>query len=410
MKDMKFWTLLLAGSFFLGGCGGKVKEGVTLSGTEVGGLEYSEALRRVRENLSYLPLEVRTPAGNFSCEIDYSDDAETLLRRAKRGESLTVTVRRECVSLEEFADMVCRSNAKEPVSAALTFDKTGFTYFPGTVGTACDRARLVRDIGAALSDGETHVSLAVRDVAPAVTEETLRARTRELASFTTEFDAENLPRSRNIALAAERIAGTELAGGAQFSFNETVGSRTAENGFYEANIIADGEFVRGVGGGVCQASTTLFGAALRAGLDIVESNAHSLSVGYVAPSLDAMVSDYSDLKFKNPYPYPIYLMGKAENGRVTFTVYGMPDGLRYEVESEVLFRIDPPEPKVVEGTEDRTVREGKAGIASASYRLVYGADGALLARTLLRRDTYAGVRGILERAPRSDAILEEEGA
>lgn len=90
-------------------------------------------------------------------------------------------------------------------------------------------------------------------------------RTQKLSSFSTRFDASKTARVHNISLACERIAGSVLEPGEIFSFNETVGLRTRENGFLDAPVIVAGEFVSGTGGGVCQASTTLMGAALRAG-------------------------------------------------------------------------------------------------------------------------------------------------
>ena len=249
------------------------------------------------------------------------------------------------------------------------------------------------------------MTLCCREVPPAVTVETLKERTQPLASFTTSFDEENAPRAHNIALAGERVSGTTLLPEEEFSFNGKVGKRTKENGCEEAAVIYEGEFVQGVGGGVCQASTTLFGAALRAGLRVTESHPHSLSVGYVSPSEDAMVSEYSDLKFCNPYPYPVYLLAKTEGGKVTFSVFGMPDGKSYRVESRILSEIQPPPAEVVEGTANRTLRKEKKGIRSESFLIV--SDGEReISRTLIRRDTYAAVRGIEERMPAPLVPLE----
>ncbi len=399
MKVMKIAALLLAGSFFLGACGGgRVRQNVTVNGIDVGGMSETEALERIRGGLERLPLCVETPAGDFALSIDYADDAEEVLKHAKRGKSYTVTVRRECVLLEQFADMVCLLNAKEGKNAELVFGKDGFTYVHEQCGRACDKQKLIASLTRALKGSETRVSLPVRETSPEVTETLLRERTRLLAAFTTKYDESNVARSKNIALAASRIAGTTVGSGETFSFNACVGARTRENGFEEAAVIREGEFVRGVGGGVCQASSTLFGAALRAGMRIEESHPHSLAVSYVAPSQDAMVSECSDLKFSNPCPYPVYILAEAAGGEVTFYLYGMPDGRRYEVESRVLYRLDPPSVKIVEGKENRIVRKERAGLCSESYLAVYEGDTAV-SRTLIRRDTYACVQGIEERVP-----------
>ena len=151
------------------------------------------------------------------------------------------------------------------------------------------------------------------------------------------------------------------------------------------------------------------GAALRAGLRIVESRPHSLSVGYVPPSQDAMVSRYSDLKISNPYDFPVYLLGGTGEGRVRFEVYGMPDGKIYKLESRVLERIAPPPAEIVEGDEDRTLRAEKAGMRSECYLLTYSGDGTLLSRRLFRRDSYACVQGRIQvgpQAPQEESLPE----
>ena len=132
--------------------------------------------------------------------------------------------------------------------------------------------------------------------------------------------------------------------------------------------------------------------ALRAGLTVTESRAHSLSVGYVPPSEDAMVSSSSDLKFVNPYDFPVYILAEVGKNSIRFRFFGTPDGKRYEVESRVLERIAPPPPEEVKG-EEGVLRAEKEGIRSESYLVVYGKDGKLYSRTRIRKDSYAAVRG-----------------
>ncbi|MFQ7079032.1 MAG: VanW family protein, partial [Christensenellaceae bacterium] len=115
----------------------------------------------------------------------------------------------------------------------------------------------------------------------------------------------------------------------------TVGPRSKEKGFQEAKVIQDGEFIVGYGGGVCQASTTLYNAAVLAGLKITARKAHSLAVHYVEPSRDAMVSSYTDFRFRNEYAYPVYVSMKVRGDAVTATFYGKDEGYRYEIVSQV---------------------------------------------------------------------------
>ena len=391
---MMLCSLLLAGSFFLAcGWAGRVREDVTIGGVQVGGMPYAEAEHAVRNALS-VPFVLHTPAGDFTPTLSYSDDVSALVRRAKKGAVLIPQVRRDWVDAEDFLEDVCEKCVQTPVDATLQFTSEGFTYTRERAGRDCDYAASLSAVLEAVGRGEREASLVTRVRKPAVTERQLRARTRLLASFTTYFDAAKSARVHNISLACERIAGTILAPGDTLSFNAVVGERTKANGFRDAAVILNGEFVQGTGGGVCQVSTTLMGAALRAGLAVSESHPHSLSVGYVPPSQDAMVSRYSDLKLRNPYAFPVYFWGTTAKDSVTFKVYGAPDGKRYGIESCVLEYVDPPPAEVREGEEDKTVRAEKRGLRSESYLVTYAADGSVISRKLLRRDSYAAVQGI----------------
>ncbi len=386
-------ALLLAGSFFLGGFG-KVKEGVVIGGVEVGGMPYDVAENMIRSQLfaTLRPVVIHAPSGDLVPEeLCVKDDIARLVRRAKKGETLEVSYTRSWADAEERLRELCAQNAAEAKDASFTFSASGFRYTGEVFGTACDYSALLSDVTRAMKTGG-EVTLSTFDYAPAVTEKELRAHTRELSSFSTRFDGTNVSRRHNIALAGARIAGTVLNPHAEFSFNAAVGERTEKNGFRTANIILDGQFVPGVGGGVCQASTTLFGAALRAGMTVTESRAHSLSVGYVPPSEDAMVSSSSDLKFVNPYDFPVYILAEVGKNSIRFRFFGTPDGKRYEVESRVLERIAPPPPEEVKG-EEGVLRAEKEGIRSESYLVVYGKDGKLYSRTRIRKDSYAAVRG-----------------
>lgn len=412
----KFFALqialfLLGSAFFLGGWTfGKVKKGVVVDGVAVGGLSYAAAETAVREKLASVlpPFVVHTEEGDEFFETGFQDDLYDLLRRAGKGEELKAKVRRVWVNAEEELGLLCARLSFGATDARLSFSARGFAYQKETLGRACDYQGLLKDVEGALKEGRDEVTLRTFPVAAKVTEKALRARTRLLGSYTTYFDGGNAPRAHNISLAVSKISGVILSPHGEFSFNDTVGKRTAENGFEQANIIAGGQFVPGIGGGVCQVSTTLMNAALLSGLKVTESHPHSLSVGYVPPSRDAMVSDYADLKFVNPYDEPVYLLGLTGGGRVKFTFYGLPDGKTYDLESKILLVADPPAEQIVEGDEDKLLRAPKQGIASESYLLVYR-DGTLLSRTLLRRDAYAVVQGIRQ-VKREENSPADEGA
>lgn len=147
--------------------------------------------------------------------------------------------------------------------------------------------------------------------------------TEVIASYTTQFNAAVTGRSANIRLAAGLLDGTVLRPEKILSFNETVGPRTGNAGYQEANVIVNGKLVPGIGGGVCQVSTTLYNAVLLANLAIIERSSHELTVSYVPLGQDATVSYPStDLKFKNNSGQYLLIRSKAGHDSVTFYIYG----------------------------------------------------------------------------------------
>lgn len=215
-----------------------------------------------------------------------------------------------------------------------------------------------------------------------------------LSCFSTWFSQNDGGRCRNIALAAQWIDGVTVQPYGEFSFNKRVGKRTKSAGFHEAKIILQGEFVQGVGGGVCQVSTTLYNAALLAGMTVEEFHPHSLPVSYVPPSRDAMVSSASDLTFVNPYPFPVRIKATAKNEEVTVRFYGKKKTSDYKISSVITGELPPPEPIEKEAGEGVKEREGRKGFTSEAYLERYE-KGLLVSRKKLRTDSYAPQRGVV---------------
>ncbi len=216
----------------------------------------------------------------------------------------------------------------------------------------------------------------------------------KISSYTTYFTPNDGGRCENIALAASLVDGIAIQPYGEFSFNKTVGERTSGAGFKDAKVIVQGEYVLGVGGGVCQVSTTLYNAALKSGLSVTEFHPHSLKVGYVPPSRDAMVSTHADLQLYNPHAYPVYLSVRAFENGVRATFFGKNEGYRYEIVSQTLEYLPPPLPVVKEGEEEKVLRYEQCGIRSEAYLECYQGN-ALLFRKRLRTDEYRPVQGIV---------------
>lgn len=233
--------------------------------------------------------------------------------------------------------------------------------------------------------------------------------------FTSYYNSSN-DRKWNIKLASDLLNNSFIDVGAEFSFNDVVGERTEKRGFRNAKIIVNGEFTDGVGGGVCQVSTTLYNAVLLAGLKITEYHPHTLSVSYVAPSFDAMVnSGTADFKFVNNTKNPIIINSIADGNRLTVYITGEKSKYRYERLSvktgEIPFKIekiidDGSYPELFVG-EEKIVSYGKVGIKSKGYLLKYLGD-RLIEKRLIRVDSYKSINCVivLGQTEREQNLLE----
>lgn len=144
-----------------------------------------------------------------------------------------------------------------------------------------------------------------------------------LGSFSTKYMTSNVSRASNVALSAKNINGTILLPGDTFSYNDVVGPRTAARGFKEASIYENNKMVDGLGGGICQTSSTLYAAVLYADLEVIERHEHSLEVTYAPLGMDATVAYGSlDFRFRNNTDAPLKVQANASGGVVTVSIVG----------------------------------------------------------------------------------------
>lgn len=216
-----------------------------------------------------------------------------------------------------------------------------------------------------------------------------------LATFKTKYDANNKDRSTNLEVAARNINETIILPGEIFSYNKEVGQRTYTNGFKDAHIFSGGKVVDGLGGGICQVSSTLYNAVLMADLEVVERKNHMMHTQYVEPSLDATVVWGSiDFRFKNNRETPIKIVATVKNGIATTTIYGMKSEKDPIIEIQSVIEKTIPYTTVTE--YDNTLEEGKTivtqdpvnGYVSKAYRIEKDANGKELSKTLISSDTY----------------------
>ncbi|RFB13477.1 hypothetical protein DZB84_17355 [Bacillus sp. HNG] len=171
------------------------------------------------------------------------------------------------------------------------------------------------------------IEVPIERIYPRVDSELLSSiRAKKIGQYVTHFNSSNKERATNIALSAAAIDSYVLFQNETFSFNKVVGKRTAARGYQPAPEIIRGELIEGIGGGICQTSSTLFNAVDLAGVEIVKRYSHSKRVGYVPPGRDATVSWYGpDFLFKNTYNQPILIRARVSGGTLIVSVYSSED-------------------------------------------------------------------------------------
>lgn len=198
-------------------------------------------------------------------------------------------------------------------------------------GKQLDQNKLMEQmLSYAVAGGPPSAHALTKDVYPKVGTELLTEITRKpIAYYATYFNRHNSSRVHNIRLAAEAIDSVVVFPGEVFSFNDTVGMRTTGKGYRSAPIIVRGELAEGIGGGICQVSSTLFNAVDQAGLQIVSRYSHSRNVSYVLPGRDATVSwNGPDFAFRNRYNQAVIIRATVAGGGLYVSLHSS-DDLRY---------------------------------------------------------------------------------
>ena len=238
---------------------------------------------------------------------------------------------------------------------------------------------------------------------PKVTSEMLRASmfVDVLAETTTKLDPSVVNRTSNVRIAAEHVNGTILNDGEEFSFNKIVGPRTAARGFKDAKIFVSGEVVDGIGGGICQVSSTIYMAALYSDLKITERRNHRFTVAYTNLGEDAtVVYGSTDFRFVNNTGYPIKIVCSLNGNTVKVTIKGTQEVKKKVELKTTIIKTTPqptrnvPDPSVAAG-KTRVKQAGTKGYVTETYREVYDENGNLLRREFENRSTYVPLERIV---------------
>ena len=222
-----------------------------------------------------------------------------------------------------------------------------------------------------------------------------------LGTCTTKYNAGDRDRTTNLKLAANKINGTVLLPNEEFSYNKTVGERTKAAGFKDAATFSNGKVVDGIGGGICQISSTLYDAIIYANLDVTTRRNHQFVTSYVPAGYDAtVVWGSQDFKFVNSRKNPVRITATVEGGVATVKVWGIKEEVEYDIKIETKkVSAIPHDTQYIQDSslpagKEEVVQKGKDGSRVEAYK-VSSLNGKVVSRTLLSRDTYNAMKEII---------------
>lgn len=235
--------------------------------------------------------------------------------------------------VKAVAQKLCQTSFREKRVPELLIENGSRDFVQGQAGFAADEAELTKllaDSAEELLVGEkTSLAITYEGIVIPLTEkeEALGTIDTCIATYSTEYK-ETSKKGNNVRIASARLNHKLLYPGESISVNEMILDRTRENGYLHAPISFNGQLVEGMGGGVCQVSSTLYGALIRAGILPDERYPHSMIPPYVPAGLDAAIyQDKKDLKFTNTLSYPMYITASAKDGVLTFELWSNKDAL-----------------------------------------------------------------------------------
>ena len=223
----------------------------------------------------------------------------------------------------------------------------------------------------------------------------------KLSSFTTRYDPGAKDRNTNLQLACQKLNNKVILAGETFSYNKTLGERTIAAGYKNAKVYENGQVVDGIGGGICQISSTLYNAVLLANLEITERRNHQFVTSYLPAGRDAtVVYGMTDFKFKNTRKYPVKIKASISGGVASIGIYGIKEENEYtfSFETRTISTI-PTSTRYIEdatlpvGTE-QVKQKGANGVKTETY-ITKMLNGKIVSKTLLSRDTYDAMQKII---------------
>ena len=412
-----------------------MSKGVLIEGTDVSGMTFEEAAKVAEgyaEKFKDVSFTLRVPDGR-SVEAKGSDlgllsgDTEVVQRAMRYGKTgnplerylavkrseagktadFPLSLRADYTKVNSYVESIAPSLKTEVKDNDLKRENGQFVFIEGTPGVTVDPAQsaatIVDYIAHSWDGSNASIDLVTTVVQPKGDAEKLKAVKDVLGTYTTNYYGSTVGRRNNIQVGTKNVSGKLMYPGDTLSVSTAMQKRTVENGYMEASAYENGATVDALGGGICQVSTTLYNAVIRAELEVVERSPHSMTVSYVEPSMDAAISDgIKDFVFRNSSDYPIYIEGVAGESSVTFTVFGhetRPANRKVDFESQILETVEPD--NVFRANGDLPVGTvSKVSGAHTGYTAqllkIVTVDGVEQSRTVFNKSKYRATENIYD--------------
>lgn len=342
-----------------------------------------------------------------------SEKISTVRDIKKNGFQTQISYRFILGDFDKKIDQIISEINIEPVEPSISFNPDSSEMFileEGINGIEVNKDDLYTAIDDAFAiSNNIAVNIPFKEIAFQDLEEGLINNAKLRSSFSTSYASSQIGRKNNVKLAISQFNGMTIQPDEEISFNKVIGDTTPEKGYQKAKIILNGQYVDDFGGGVCQASTTLYNALILSDIEIQEVNPHSLPVSYVPLAFDAMVSDgYSDLKFKNNLDYPIYIKAWGDDEKAYVNIYGSPleegEEIRRKAEfieiiphqGDIIIKDEKREysDKITYAGEYLRIKYPQEGYRSKAY-ICYYKDDKLIEQKLIRDEVYKPQKGIV---------------
>lgn len=421
----------------------KVYPEVYVYGVNIGGLNKEEVVSVLNDKLSQAIMDkkLKVVVGDKSLELSYSElnltcntediatealaygkdeglFAKKSLIKGKNTINLNADISFDEELLVAFEDKVLEEVNIEPKNAEIVINSGNITVTPEVSGKTIDKEelhnKLIESINGDPSD-EIELTFDLVEQEAKIKAEDLKEITGVISSYSSKYSNTGDGRVKNMEIAASTINGTIVMPGEEFSYNALIGDTTPEKGYEKANTYVGNEIVPDYGGGICQVSTTLYRAVMRANIRSTERTNHSLTVSYSEPGLDATVANpYLDYKFVNTYDFPIYIQGYVSGGVVNFSIYGNVEAMgnkTYALVNEILEKYDPEvkyeeDSTMEEGTE-KVVSYGMPGYKANAYQVTYE-NGVEVDRELISTDVYMTTNTVKKKGTKKKEETKKE--